>query len=419
MATTEKATSDRDSESANPSIVPMPTTGFFDDSPEARLARRIYFKTIARGLCIITIIIFGGFSIYWGSVWSTPHHTLPGWIVDFDGGVIGQSISSALTAIDPGRNGISWTIVPASDFAGGISDLSSAVVQEKTWYGLSINSGATANLSGIVSSPGSSYNPTLAITFIGAEARNEHIYAVHSTLVPAQLEGIIHRFAVEFLKNISSSPDFSNLVTTAPRRRFAASAVTFVGLIYLLILSFFIVMVSDGARQASGLARRLSLSSLIRLRLATAFSTYFLISLFYTLVSRAFQLPFSRHFGPGGLVLFWMVNWVGMLALGLALESLVTILTARFTPFFLLSWIIVNVSTAIFPLQVLPKVYHYGFGFPFYNISRAVRAIVFGTKNEVGLNFGVLIAWVGISCVSLPVLQWLVRRRDVNAQSKS
>jgi hypothetical protein len=61
---------------------------------------------------------------------------------------------------------------------------------------------------------------------------------------------------------------------------------------------------------------------------------------------------------------------------------MITLLTARFTPFFLLLWIISNVSVLIFPLEVLPHVYRYGYAFPFYNVSRAVRSIVFRTKND-------------------------------------
>lgn len=72
-----------------------------------------------------------------------------------------------------------------------------------------------------------------------------------------------------------------------------------------------------------------------------------------------------------------------------------------------------------FPIEVLPRVYGYGYAAPFYNVSRAVRTIVFGTKNQLGLNFGVLIAWVGISCVTLPVIQWFVRRKQVAAAGKA
>ena len=35
-----------------------------------------------------------------------------------------------------------------------------------------------------------------------------------------------------------------------------------------------------------------------------------------------------------------MVNYTGMLSVGLALEAMVTVLTPRFVPFFMLLWVI-------------------------------------------------------------------------------
>lgn len=61
---------------------------------------------------------------------------------------------------------------------------------------------------------------------------------------------------------------------------------------------------------------------------------------------------------------------------------MITLLNTRFISFFLILWIITNVSVSVFPLQVLPHIYRYGYAFPFYNILRAVRSIVFRTKND-------------------------------------
>ncbi|KAF8181216.1 hypothetical protein K438DRAFT_1976312 [Mycena galopus ATCC 62051] len=398
---------------------------FLDKTPEAA-ARAIYLKTLVWGVGALAVAIFAVLSIYWGSVWQTPHHTLPGWIVDFDGGVVGEAVSSALSSINPGTSGIAWQVVPASDFTGGIAQLQDAIVQEKAWYAVTaVNSGASADLFAAVFAADGAYNSSRAITFMGSEARNENIYRVHSRIVTAQLEAISHQFTLQFLQEISSSTSVTTLLSKAPQpiyytidnlRPFdvpVASAVTFVGLIYLLILSasYFIVMISIGARQASGLEKNLSLGSLVRVRLVTSFVAYFFVSLLYTLLSRAFQLPFDRQFGRTGFVIFWMLSWMGMLACGLALEAMVTLLTTQIVPYFPLLWIISNVSVSVFPLQVLPHIYRYGYAFPFYNISRAVRSIVFRTKNDVGTNFGVLIAWVFLSCVALTIFQWFVRRR--------
>ncbi|KAJ7696901.1 hypothetical protein B0H14DRAFT_3120131 [Mycena olivaceomarginata] len=260
-------------------------------------------------------------------------------------------------------SGIAWQVVPASQFSGGISQLQNAIVQEKTWYAVTINSGATTSLSAAVSAVDASYNSSLAITFMGSEARNENIYRI----VAGQLDAITLQLTLQFLKNISSSANVGTLLSTAPE---LGERVTFVGLIYLLILSFFIVMVSTAAREISGLEKILP-------------------SLFYTLLSRAFQLPFDRHFGSAGLCL--------------ALEAMITLLTARFVPFFLIIFIITNVLRLCVPACSPPHIYRYGYAFPFYNISRAVRSIVFRTKNDVGMNFGILIAWVALSCITLPL----------------
>lgn len=37
----------------------------------------------------------------------------------------------------------------------------------------------------------------------------------------------------------------------------------------------------------------------------------------------------------------------------------------------------------------------------------------------VGVNFAILIAWTAISCITLPLVQWFVRRGDVRAAQPS
>ena len=61
------------------------------------------------------------------------------------------------------------------------------------------------------------------------------------------------------------------------------------------------VLAGNGARMQ--LANQLKLKDLILLRLATAFVLYFFLSLFFALVSLAFQVPFSRVFGSAGFVI--------------------------------------------------------------------------------------------------------------------
>ncbi|KAL1710621.1 hypothetical protein EV121DRAFT_275439 [Schizophyllum commune] len=373
---------------------PSYSSKFFDKGAAAAVSRQIYFKIVFGGLMMMAIVIFGIFSIYWGALWRIPAHNLPGWVIDFDGGQVGSTVTNALLQSTQGGSKITWTTRSASDFPNGDIDVANSVVNEKIWVAVVINNGATSNFNDAVSTADPSYNGTSAVTAYGVEARNENAYrSFISPIVQQTMAQISSQYARQMAGQLANSSNVANILANAPQliiqpvsftlvnlRPFdvpVASAVTFVGLIYLLILSFFILL--------------------------------------YSLLSKAFQVPFDRKYGDAGFVLFWMINFVGMLCLGLSLEAMITLLTIRFMPFFMILWIITNVSVCFMPIEVLPKFYHYGYAMPFYNVSHTVRSIVFGSKNTLGLNFGVLVAWIVISCFTLPLFQWFVRRKLVAA----
>ena len=71
---------------------------------------------------------------------------------------------------------------------------------------------------------------------------------------------------------------------------------------------------------------------------------------------------------------------------------------------------------------------------PFYNVQQAVRAVIFGTRNQsasfrirqfinpltilacaVGLNFGVQIAWIFVSFCTMTGFQYIKRRQSIRA----
>ena len=41
-----------------------------------------------------------------------------------------------------------------------------------------------------------------------------------------------------------------------------------------------------------------------------------------------------------------------------------------------------NVSVSLYPIEILPIIFRYGYAMPFYNVSNTVRAVVFNTKNQ-------------------------------------
>jgi hypothetical protein len=411
--------------------------GFFDKDPITSKARADYLKIVVASTLFVTIAIWTVLSIYWGALWKSVEltHHLDGWVVDFDGGEIGSTVSQYLAAIHA-KDSISWHVQPANLFPNGPADLAHAVSEEQCWVAVAINAGATSRLTQAVESANSTYDGSLAITAFGNEARNENAYgALILPNIQKPLQQVSQQFAISYAQQIATQSNLQALLSQAPNvvtqplwytidnlHPFdvpVAAAVDFVGLIYLLILSFIIANQQFAARLQSGIQRRLRTRSLVMLRVAAPVITYFWISLMYSLLSVAFGVPFNRKFGHSGFLVYWMMSWCGMMALGLGLEAMLTLLTAKFIAFFLILWIIGNVSVCYYPIDALPSIFRYGYAAPFYNVSRTVRTVVFGTQNRVGMNFGIQFAWVAVSCVTLPLFQWLVRRREVAAWEKA
>ncbi|GJE94695.1 SNG1 family protein [Phanerochaete sordida] len=403
----------------------------FEDDPKSKASLRIYFKILFMITVLITLTIWGILSIYWGANWRflTGIHKMNGWIVDFDGGPIGATITQAFMNNTGSKEQIDWYTVPASMFPNGEADVADAIVNERAWAAVTIHSGASDRLNAALSARnGSGYDNQVASAY-AVEARNENSYVFFvQPQIQTPLEQAVVAYPQVQAQRVGSG--IGDLLTTAPNLVFApvnytivnlrpfdiqvGTAIDFVGLIYMLILSFIAALGNFNARVLiSGLERRLKLTRLIMLRIVVPVIIYFWLSLAYALLSIYFHVPFDRRFGHAGFVIFWMLSWCAMLSLGLAIEAMITILTLRFIPFFLVPWIITNVSVVFFPIEILPTIFRYGYAMPFYNVSRAVRTILFRTRDQVGLNFGVLIAWIVVSLVSIPLAQAYVRRKQV------
>lgn len=179
------------------------------------------------------------------------------------------------------------------------------------------------------------------------------------------------------------------------------------------------VVANYNATTMTKLFPRLTISTLITVRLSFYFVTYFLLSCFISLLNFAFGTPFGGHFGSSGIIIYWMMAWVSMLALGLTLDAMILVLTVKLIPFFLILWIVANVSISSYPFELLPGVFRYGYAMPFYNLSRTVLAICFGTKNDIGINFAVQIGWVVLNCFTISLLSVAISRRHLKQYRRS
>ncbi|KAG8887195.1 hypothetical protein FRC00_000507 [Tulasnella sp. 408] len=153
--------------------------------------------------------------------------------------------------------------------------------------------------------------------------------------------------------------------------------------------------------------------SYARMRVFVPLVIYLPLSFSYAMINLPFKITFGAKYNyGGGFFLFWVFVYLGMSGLGLATEAMITLLTPRFIAYFLIALIISNVSVASVPIVIQPTFYRYGYGFPMFHLAQAVRTIVFNTKNHLGLNAGVLLAWIVLSMITVPLFTWLLRRKE-------
>lgn len=163
-------------------------------------------------------------------------------------------------------------------------------------------------------------------------------------------------------------------------------------------------------------------------------AAYCLISLIYSLISLAFQIPFTEppashvySSPPGGatayghatFLVYWLVNYLGMCALGLACENVAMIVGQPWVALWLVFWVITNVATSFYSLDLAPGFYGWGYAWPLHHIVEASRQLLFDLHSRIGLNVGVLFAWFAIDTALFPFCCYFMRWKTENEKRQA
>lgn len=142
------------------------------------------------------------------------------------------------------------------------------------------------------------------------------------------------------------------------------------------------------------------------------------------MISLAFQVPFTQPpashvyspppeganaYGHATFVVYWLVNYLGMCALGLACENVAMIVGQPWVALWLIFWVITNVSTSFYSLDLAPDFYQWGYAWPLHQIVEASRQTLFDLHSRIGLNVGILFAWSAINTALFPFCCYFMR----------
>ncbi|KAH2955567.1 hypothetical protein KXV49_009507 [Aspergillus fumigatus] len=358
--------------------------------------------------------------------------------------IVGPAVTDvANRLIKSEREHVGYEIRSPADFNFDPWAVRQGVYDEHAYAAIIVNPNATTLLYEAVTNGHSSYDPTGAAQFIIISARDQATYSnyIEPALSWFQLE-VFAEFGPRWIQTLTrESMDISRVpqavnpaigfykVDLRPFGPAAATPSVTIGLIYLIIIAFFNTpfLMPVHMQFIKGDHPPLKNAQWLIWRLCSSILAYFFLSLFYSFVSLAFQIPFAHSpapdtlpaddpnaYGHGSFVVFWMLNWVGMTALGLPCENMGMILGFPYSALFLIFWVITNVATGFYALDLAPGFFAWGYAFPLHRIVEALRTILFGTHSWIGLDFGILFAWIGLSIILYPfaafVMRWKMKR---------
>lgn len=183
-----------------------------------------------------------------------------------------------------------------------------------------------------------------------------------------------------------------------------------VGSIYLIIVSFFLFNFFVDTHKI--LLPHVKFPQYFLYRFLGNQLSYLILSLFIGTVSAIFQIDFTPAFGKAGFVIYWFSTYLTMSAVGGASENVAMIvftLNPPFVGFWLITWVILNVSPSFSPMSLTNHFYRFGYAMPIHSSSEIYKVIFLNIwKGQLGLYYGILVIWVVLNAVLSPfVLAWV------------
>ncbi|KAK6202902.1 uncharacterized protein RJT21DRAFT_118977 [Scheffersomyces amazonensis] len=423
------------------SVIHKVQTGvsFFNDKIKShRKSLALRFGVI---YLVMSVLILGIFSIYWGSMigrFDRIRNLRMLVVIDEEemNGVppiFGDQLRTILATGEAQYYG-DWHIYNHTEFINEFgtersveNEISRQIHHQNYWSSLYVKPQATYNFYQALINGDTTYNATnnsiISIYETGRDFLNMNSYVLPSIegieFAWLDLQSNVTLPLIQIIQSGSHANVFNNPSTLAV----LGSSIGFgyfdqrvwtdpvivapsqVGLIYMIIMTFFqfnfFVDVHKDVLKI-GIKR----VHFMIYRIISSIVSFLIISLVYSLVSLAAQVDFTKSYGRGGFVVYWMISFLCMWAVGLANEIAGMLLIIYYPPvvgFWMLFWVIINISPTFTPLALSPKFYRYGYGLPIHNAYEATKVILFNTwRGQMGRNVGILIAWCAILTIAMP-----------------
>ncbi|KAF7968894.1 hypothetical protein HWV62_28932 [Athelia sp. TMB] len=366
---------------------------------------------IAVGSTILLLILLflGNLSYLYGSLYKSGDriHNINVLAVDFDGGVIGQSLSAVYKELQSDQ-------FPTLQFHSTaeyptVDDVRNAVCRGEFWAGVVTQPGASSRLSAALGggSAASEYNPSNTLTYVWNEANYP---AVQLGNVAGNLQTLIGAtsaayHAINGTQAITALNASSPAAVSAFSDPIRASSISIAGepqgtrvlyntitMILPILQQFFFLMALNGINNQFHMYARLATIHIIRMRFSIS-ATFTLLS---SLTIAGYIWAFRESWAVSGrqFALVWMTFWLYCHINFLVLDVATAFIPASFLTFFVITWAVMNVTATIYPFALVPGFYKWAYALPSHETwAILVQIYSNGCNNQLHRALPILFSW--------------------------
>lgn len=348
-----------------------------------------FFTAIIGAAVTLQLLILANMSYLYGSAYhdGSRYSSMKVLYVDYDQGPVGKSVMVAYNALKGPT--VPTLIQQTQQNYPTQQQVQQAVCRGEYWGAIYSAQNASSRLSAALSSPEAAraYDSSQALGYIWSSTR----YPAYAQGVYSNLVQITESAAATYKKTNGTdafswinASDHSTLQTildpisaTAKDLHPMPQGVRFyyntVSMVMPIIIQFFFIMALTGITAQHNLFVKFSPRTNTLLR--------FFISIVYTFIASLVMTGYIWAFREGWkttggqFALTWMAIWLTMNVHFLLIDFATATIPMPFVPYFILTWIILNVTSTIGPFEQSPGFYRLGYVFPAHQLYEIMMDI--------------------------------------------
>ncbi|KIW80549.1 hypothetical protein Z517_07165 [Fonsecaea pedrosoi CBS 271.37] len=341
--------------------------------------RKSFLLKIAVVFVLLQLLFLANLSYLYGSLWGSNSRvsSLNVLWLDLDGGTIGDSVNSAYKSL----RGPSFPSFekPSATGPSSLAEAEDAVKSGSYWAAFVVNPNASARLDRALAGgqAAQTYQASDALTYIWNEIRyppfsDEALESNFEVLAEAAEQDYHHRHGQAVLQTLNRNHSAAvqvlfhpigvsavNIMRATHPTRLLYNTAT---MVMPVLEQFFFVLILNGLSNELGIYKQApaTTTGIIRVLFASGYT------LFSGLGMAGYIWAFRESWSVDAaqFALTWMAFWLLHMVHFVVVDTAAAFWPVPVMPFFILTWIVINLSSSISPPELNPAFYRWGFALP-------------------------------------------------------